>query len=226
MSEEAEHAVTFTGQNQYDLLRQIKEFIKEKEGLQELFEIRKDDNSGDVLFNAAMNLLRRDYATDVDDGADWMIEAMLNEEVTDEDDFSTRMHENVDGARRVFVTVQAQACLLVSNNDGAGMEEGLVDKDSFKDGIPWSQLAYCAYETDIREELDRREKTTYSDLETEDPLEKYCDWETESQPLGDADEGSVDIEVCTIEYKGETYTGRGENRAEALADLRKHYDAS
>lgn len=256
--EPSDHTAFFIGENRYDLLRKIKEFIKKEEGLQELYEIRKDDNSGDTLFRAAINLLSRDYHTDVSNFADYMIEAMLSDEVNDDESFSTRMTENVGGAQRVFVTVQAQACLLVSNNDGRGVEDGLVPPECFglvppecfKEGIPWDSLAHCTFEADIKEELDRREKVEFSDKETEDPLERYCDWEiVEEERPAEAPEPllvdgevpdlendgivnvppemeTVEVEVCTIEYSGKTYTGRGSDREDALADLRKNYAAT
>lgn len=224
--EPSDHTALFIGENRYDLLRQVKEFIKKEENLQELYEIRKDDNSGETLFRAAISLLSRDYSADVDSQADDLIEAMLNDEVNDDEDLDRRLSESLDSSARVTYTVQAQACLLVSNNDGTGIEEGLIDTDEFKGGVPWSKLAYCTFEVDVKEELNRREKTEFSDKETEDPLERFCDWEIEELPPGDADEEASSIEICTIEYKGKTYTGRGTDREDALADLRKNYSAA
>lgn len=248
--EPSDHTAFFIGENRYDLLRKIKEFIKQEEGLQELYEIRKDDNSGETLFRAAISLLSRDYSADVDSQADDLIEAMLSDEVNDDEELDRRMSESLDGSARVTYTVQAQACLLVSNNDGAGIEEGLIDTSEFKDGVPWSKLAYCTFEVDVKEELNRREKTEHRDMETEDPLEKYCDWEiVEEERPAEASEPllvdglvpdlendgivnvppemeTVEVEVCTIEYSGKTYTGRGDDREGALADLRKNYSAA
>jgi hypothetical protein len=117
-----------------------------------------DTRSPLVSFDDAMRAARQAYWAEVRSLAEDVInEARDNAtsgDWTDEDDLRTYIHESIDGHAWVIYTARAQMVCLASDNDGAGMEEGLVDPASFKDGIPWSQLAYCAMERDLYEHLD------------------------------------------------------------------------
>jgi hypothetical protein len=225
---EDEHTVMFAGKDKQEIARRVKEWIKKEENLYDLIEIRNTGSGhGEELFNKALDLLRRDYIADVDGVADELIEEMLSDSITDEETLDERRSEHVDGTQRVMFTIQAKAGLLVSSNDGAGLEEGLIDTSEWaKNGIEWSKLMYAALEADVRGELDRREQTVQNRTETEDPLERFCEWEEEDASRsieGDGEEEYV-LSVGTIEHGGETYIGKAEGREKALTELRRDYD--
>lgn len=114
-----------------------------------------DTRSPESLLSDAMDAMRRAYNAMIRElAADIVCEARDNADSWDEDDLQTHIHETIDSHGWVIYTAKAQAVCMVSKNDGVGMDEGLVDASSFKDGIPWSQLAYCAIEADLREEFD------------------------------------------------------------------------
>lgn len=69
--------------------------------------------------------------------------------------FYDALWEEVDGHSRVIWTQNAKEAVLVSGNGGAAVEEGLVGPESFRNGIPWSQLAFEAFRMDVLEELGR-----------------------------------------------------------------------
>jgi hypothetical protein len=101
----------------------------------------------------ALSILRADYYSDVRSSAESIKEAIADGEITNEDEFHTRIHEECDGAARVIYTAQAQEAILLSDNADAYVDsfgsEGIVSGDS----INWSALAYSAFEADIREQL-------------------------------------------------------------------------
>lgn len=108
----------------------------------------------------AHNVLRADYWQDVRDCAESII-SELKDRVKDGKRGETlrewlieHIDESVDGHQRVIYTAKAIECLLYSDNDGVGVDEGLVDPSTFIDGIPWSQLACCAFRADVTERLD------------------------------------------------------------------------
>ena len=117
-----------------------------------------DTRSPLATFDDAMRAARQAYYAEINELADDVIsEARDNAtsgDWTDEDDLRTYIHERIDGHAWVIYTARAQMVCLASDNDGAGMDDGLIDPASFKDGIPWSQLAYCAMERDLYEQLD------------------------------------------------------------------------
>ena len=66
------------------------------------------------------------------------------------------IHETIDGSQRVIYTYLAQECLMESSNDNAYFEDFGTDGGAVtKDGINWSLLAYCAFEHDVIEGLER-----------------------------------------------------------------------
>jgi hypothetical protein len=138
--------------------RAIEAFFKER-GIAHVTFAR---NAEDALQDA-VSVIERDYRQDVKDLAESLEEAVLEREITDLDGFQQRLAEDLDSNDRVFGTWKAQLGCLVSKNDGYGMEEGLIDPASFKDGIPWDKLMYCAMEQDVLENLDENGKINTSE---------------------------------------------------------------
>lgn len=112
--------------------------------------LARDDDS---VLEEAKRIHERDYWNDVRDAADALKRMIEEGEVTDRDDFYDRLHEYVDGHERVIYTSQAQECLLFSRHDGDAVEEGLVDASCFKDGVPWSAMAFEAFKQDVLDQL-------------------------------------------------------------------------
>lgn len=95
-----------------------------------------------------------DYRKDVKDYADELAGCIRDKEIADRESFFDRLRETCDGAQCVIYTYQAKRVCLYSDNSEAGFTEGLVEVKR-GEGLPWSQMAYCALEADILEELDR-----------------------------------------------------------------------
>jgi hypothetical protein len=101
-----------------------------------------------------MREIRSAYWTMIRDDAQDFVKECREGTIADRDELLDRIHEHCDGHEWVIYTFKAQLVLLCSDNDGIGVEDGLVGPESFKDGIPWSQLAYCAMEADLMRQLD------------------------------------------------------------------------
>jgi len=102
------------------------------------------------LFKEAVGLLQASYEDHVRDLARYFFAEVKAERVTCGDDADRWIRETVDGDSWVIYTRKAQAVLLCSSNDGAGMEDGLVESTG---GMPWSQLAYHAMFQDLVDEI-------------------------------------------------------------------------
>ena len=74
--------------------------------------------------DAATSILRADYYGDVRDLANSLVEEIVKGEIDDRSSFDDRLHEEVDGHPRVFVTWQARLGLLSSDNEDAADDEG------------------------------------------------------------------------------------------------------
>lgn len=138
----------------------------------------------DDLYSEAISLMGQAYYAHVKDKADDIFRRIKDGEITSREDLDTAIHEDVDGDGWVIYTAKAQAVLLVSDHDGYGVEEGLVSPEQFKDGIPWSALAFCAMREDLCERLRRYQDEHGIDIDADDlGIEEPEDEEPESDPL-------------------------------------------
>lgn len=115
-------------------------------------QVKREESAEDML-SRALSMARDAYARHVTDLVEDIVDAIKRGDIEDRDGLYTYVHETVDGDGWVIYTAKAQLVAMVSSNSEAGMEEGLIDTRSFKDGIPWSQIAYCALERDVMDEL-------------------------------------------------------------------------
>lgn len=137
----------------------------------------------DDMLKKALAELRVSYKAHVKDLATCIMDDVKRGDIENREDLDTRVRETVDGDEWVIYTRKAQVVLLCSEHDGEGVDEGLIDPSSFQDGIPWSQLAYCAMEVDLREAMSRLEDEYGLDLDEEDlGIEEPEDEEPESDP--------------------------------------------
>lgn len=111
---------------------------------------------GESPLDAARGLIGKDYFADVRGIVDDVLQAIKDGEIADHEQLHDYVWESLDGCSRVIYTAQAQAALLVSQNDGVGVDDGLIGPDDFRDGIPWSKLCFAAMQADVYEELGRR----------------------------------------------------------------------
>jgi hypothetical protein len=111
--------------------------------------------SDDDLLGAAKGRLQRVYFDDVAEAAAYLEGEVTDGSIEDRDAFQERLHEYIDGHQRVIYTHKAIECLMFSDNDGYAIENGLIGTDDFSDGIPWSALAYGAFEQDVLARLGR-----------------------------------------------------------------------
>jgi hypothetical protein len=107
-----------------------------------------------VSYEDAIGVLRSEYYTDVKDMARELVKSCREGEIEDQDALQDRIHEDVDGSQWVIYTARAQVVMLVSDNDGAGPDECGAGGFEWKDGVPWSQLAYFAMRADLVEQIE------------------------------------------------------------------------
>jgi hypothetical protein len=103
--------------------------------------------------NEAHRVLRADYWSDVRDVAEEFIKMWNAGDFDDRDEAIEWIDQSVDGAARVIYTAQAADCLRYSDHDDAGIDELGAEAFNFKDGMPWSALAYFAFRADIIEQI-------------------------------------------------------------------------
>lgn len=108
------------------------------------------EESAEDLLSRAMDLARLAYREHVKDLAQEFLDDIVSGDIEDRETLFERVAERVDSDGWVIWNNKAKLALLVSSNAERGAEEGLVE---FKDGIPWNQLAYCAMEQDVMEDL-------------------------------------------------------------------------
>lgn len=109
----------------------------------------------DALIEEGRRICERDYWDDVRGCAESLVERIKEKTyIKTSEDLREAIHNDVDGSARVIYTHLAIECLRFSKYDGRAVEEGLVDASQFKDGIPWSALAYAAFEQDVYDQLD------------------------------------------------------------------------
>ena len=105
------------------------------------------------LLEDGINSLRREYYGDIRSMAEDLAKEIKTGTIETREDLMDRIHEDVDGNQWVIYTRRAQVVLLVSDNDSAGPDSLGAEGFDWKDGIPWSQLAYFAVEQDLIEAL-------------------------------------------------------------------------
>jgi hypothetical protein len=104
--------------------------------------------------NEAHRVLRADYWSDVRNVAEEFLKMWHAGDFDgDRDEAIEWIDQSVDGAARVIYTAQAADCLRYSDHDDAGIDELGAESFNFKDGFPWSQLAYFAFRADIIEQI-------------------------------------------------------------------------
>ena len=111
------------------------------------------EESAEDLLSRAMDLAGQAYKEHVKEIAQEFLEDIVSGDIEDRETLFERVAERVDSDGWVIWNNKAKLVLLVSSNAEHGLEDGLVDTSSFKDGIPWNSLAYCALEQDVYEVL-------------------------------------------------------------------------
>lgn len=119
-----------------------------------------------------MSEMQRQYYADIRSIAEGIKEEYDRGDIADRETLLENIHETVDGCERVIYTGQAQEALLVSRNDTAGIDSLGSEGFDWKDGIPWSQLAYFAVEADVIEELQDLDLDVNADFEVCDKHHK------------------------------------------------------
>ncbi len=128
-----------------------------------------EEESAEDMFSKAIAKLQHAYRKHVKDIAEGIFDAIVGgDDVFDRESLETRVRETVDGNGWVIYTYKAQAVLICSDHDSYGVEEGCISESSFKDGIPWSELAYYAMEQDVYECLRRYQDDYGIDIDAED----------------------------------------------------------
>lgn len=135
----------------------------------------------DDLLEKAVSLARKAYSAHVKDLGEEAFKLIKDRDIASRDDLDTWVRETVDGDGWVIYIRSAQLVLLASSNDGAAEEYGILD---LRDGVPWSQLAFCAMLADLEEYLHNNQDEHGLDL-SEDDLgvqDEDEDEEPESDP--------------------------------------------
>jgi len=128
----------------------------------------------------AVSVIRQDYYSDVEAVADDIIEEagkQFEDDVRGEELrewFLQYLHETIDSQGRVMYTQAAQLGLVVSDNDGAYLEEYGAE-GAVQDGVlNWSALMFAAMDADVVEQLG------YKDFDVNDP-ESFFEEEEEEE---------------------------------------------
>lgn len=121
-------------------------------------------DGGPMLFGGVFETVERDLQSadpdEHDDRRDYFktVEAIAQEALTEhpnsEEDRDTFVWESVDGSHYVIYYHAARQVLEFSDNDSAGIDEGIIDMkscDSFNDLC--TKMAFCAMRADIMENL-------------------------------------------------------------------------
>lgn len=127
-----------------------------------------------MAYTGSRDQMRDEYRADVRDMAAQVIEWWKSEPDADRDALIEYIDESIDGCGRVIYTASAQECLLVSENDNAGIEELGAGGFDWSGGIPWSQLAYFAFRADVIDRLSS-EGLDVNNPEHEQPDEDEAD---------------------------------------------------
>jgi hypothetical protein len=110
----------------------------------------KPDRVTESDVKAALDVLRQDYWQDVRGLGDDLLQRIKEGEIGDEEDLDQRLHEDVDGSRRIIYTQENITTLLSSDNSDAYIEE-YGELPEGRAEIPWAQLAYAAFCRDVSE---------------------------------------------------------------------------
>lgn len=206
----------FSGETEWEIEQKVRAWLLEKNNAASVHFVRKDEGP-DALFRLGTRLLEDDYRSTVKSYAEDVVQEIVDGDIDDRDKLDTYLHETIDGCQDVIYTYRAQAVCLCSNNDGQGVEEGLIPTEAFKEGIPWAQLAFCALRADVQEELDSMGIKGCPE-ETEDPLEELVEFDDHTE------EGKEeDVIRATLKHDGFELVGDGDDRESALDALRADY---
>jgi len=102
----------------------------------------------------AYNILRQDYFDDVELMAESLKDDWKSGDYEDRDSFIEHIDEVINGCNRVIYTQKAAECLMVSDNDSEAVDQLGPGGIDWKNGFPWSQLAYFAFRQDVIKKLD------------------------------------------------------------------------
>ncbi len=115
------------------------------------------EKTGEEMISSGIAMVEREYREAVSSYARDIAEACWRGEIEDNDHLVDYINETCDGSEWVIYTFKARLVLLVSDNEDAGIEALGADGFDWSAGIPWSALAYFAFEMDVSEALDRVE---------------------------------------------------------------------
>lgn len=142
----------------------------------------------EITVDRAYGIIQRAYYDDVKGLASSIKEYYDRGEISDREHLIERIDETVDGCARVIYTRSAQEALFISRNDNAGIEALGADGFDWKDGIPWSGLAYFAVHADVIEALEEMGLDVNADFEV-------CDDHHKPIPEGEECEVCAEAEV-------------------------------
>lgn len=108
-----------------------------------------------VSVDEAERICRADYFNTVSDTAQGIYDDWFAGNIgEDRDDLLQHITEVCDGHSQVIYTANAMDTLRFSDNDARGIQDLGSSGFDWSDGIPWSALAFHAFEADVNEQLD------------------------------------------------------------------------
>jgi hypothetical protein len=131
----------------------MRDVVERNVGLPVAWAQAAGEKSADEQFRDAISVLTGQYQREIDAICEDLVSRVVSREITSRDDFDTAIHETIDGHHDVIYTQSAQVVVLVSGNDGAGIENYGADGIVQDGAINWSALAYSAMEADVRDRL-------------------------------------------------------------------------
>lgn len=103
----------------------------------------------------SLSKIRAEYFTMVREHAESLAEDIKDRErFPNRESLVDRIQEDCNSHEWVIYTFKAQLVLMCSDNASAGIDSLGADGFDWSAGIPWSQLAYFAFQADLYESLD------------------------------------------------------------------------
>jgi len=119
-----------------------------------------------------------------------------------EGDVSDAVHEAIDGHQWVIYTGYNLDVLKHCSDEGAGIDEGLIDANAAlaEGGLSklTAQLAYCAMERDVYDELDGWSGPEDDDTDSEDTERDEALGEAESEYAAALEEETGSCDSCAV----------------------------
>lgn len=120
------------------------------------------------VMSEALKLASEEYNKRVVDLSSLLVEGILSGKIPNLESFESELRIKLRSEDWVTVQAKSHAVALISKNATYCFDEGILDMSSFKDGIPWGEVAYFAMDRDVTSEAQAAGSKHGIDLWSED----------------------------------------------------------